>query len=110
MYFWAGWLAPIFHVRNTRGLKLVRVFTDLWGPMLRLSKAQENENDNQYCFFSLGLAAISSGCTSPPQGGGGDPPVILAHRRWGPMYRHSLLHVYNTLGSWADFFMKFYCY
>jgi hypothetical protein len=51
LYFWAGRLAPNFHVGNTRGLKLVRVFTDLWGPMLRLSKAQENENDNQYCFF-----------------------------------------------------------
>jgi hypothetical protein len=41
--FMSGTLGPC--------LKLVRVFTDLWGPMLRLSKAQENENDNQYCFF-----------------------------------------------------------
>jgi hypothetical protein len=38
-------------------------------------------------------------------GGGGGPPCELASRRWEPTYVASYTH---TLGSWVDFFMKFY--
>jgi hypothetical protein len=42
---------------------------------------------------------------SPRGGGRGTPLCVLASRRWGPIYIASYTH---TLGSWDDFFMKFY--
>ncbi len=52
----------------------------------------------------MGRPILSS---APPREGGEDPPCVLASRRWGPTYMYSLLYT-HTLGSWVDFFMKFY--
>ncbi len=41
-------------------------------------------------------------------GRGGNPLVILASRKWGPTYTVFKLSDIHTLGSWVDFFMKFY--